>query len=324
MTKLFEEFSDRIEAATQELEDFVEELSHYEPPTVEGFVEEAPKDGNYYARKDGGWAIAPTGGGEGGGGGVTSVNNVFPDSEGNVAITAGDVGALPEDYKPSWVEIEDKPEEAPEDGKSYVKKDGEWVELEGLDEAPQDGKLYGRKDGGWEEVVTGGGGGGSSEGGFPTGVTTINGIKASSIEYGLEGLENWVSANPYTPADISEFGGYVRGRWVSGLEVFYDALMGESLPDGTYQLEQSTTKAALESATGETFSEMISGSYLFTKRGNFITWEVYTSTGSGRGYMKLILKHPITISSGSNMRRGKWFVAYKDTTGEEQAGEYEF
>lgn len=49
----------------------------------------------------------------------------------------------------TWVQ------EAPEDGKSYVRKDGTWVEQGqggGIPEAPTDGKSYARKDGEWVVV----------------------------------------------------------------------------------------------------------------------------------------------------------------------------
>lgn len=39
---------------------------------------------------------------------------------------------------------------APQDGKLYGQRDGEWIEIV---EAPQDGKLYGIKDGVWTEII---------------------------------------------------------------------------------------------------------------------------------------------------------------------------
>jgi len=54
-------------------------------------------------------------------------------------------------------------EEAPSDGKLYGRKDGDWEEVIGdVEEAPKDNKQYARKDGAWDEVVSGGGGGGGS------------------------------------------------------------------------------------------------------------------------------------------------------------------
>lgn len=52
-----------------------------------------------------------------GGAGVTSVNG----QSGDVSLDAADVGALPDTYTPDV-------QEAPEDGKSYSRKDGAWSE----------------------------------------------------------------------------------------------------------------------------------------------------------------------------------------------------
>jgi len=41
---------------------------------------------------------------------------------------------------------------APEDGKSYARMNGQWVEVEGFPEAPVDGKEYARQNEGWVEV----------------------------------------------------------------------------------------------------------------------------------------------------------------------------
>jgi hypothetical protein len=47
-------------------------------------------------------------------------------------------------------------QEAPVDGKQYVRKSAAWAEVvipeSGVPEAPKDGKTYGRKDGVWSEV----------------------------------------------------------------------------------------------------------------------------------------------------------------------------
>ena len=44
-------------------------------------------------------------------------------------------------------------EDAPSDGKSYVRKDGAWVEASaGIEDSPSDGKFYVRKDGAWVAI----------------------------------------------------------------------------------------------------------------------------------------------------------------------------
>lgn len=86
--------------------------------TVEGLIEdleqaviieEAPIDGKQYARINASWQEVVASGGGGGEGTVTSVNNITPDEEGNVTLSAEDVGALPDSYTPDWTDIENKP-----------------------------------------------------------------------------------------------------------------------------------------------------------------------------------------------------------------------
>jgi len=52
-------------------------------------------------------------------------------------------------------------EDAPIDGSTYGRKDGNWIEVSisgiGIEEAPIDGLVYGRKDGDWIEVTISGG-----------------------------------------------------------------------------------------------------------------------------------------------------------------------
>lgn len=59
-----------------------------------------------------------------------------------------------------WVEVESSGDagipEAPSDGSLYARKDGAWAGFTpGVPEAPNDGKQYARKSGAWSEVVTG-------------------------------------------------------------------------------------------------------------------------------------------------------------------------
>ena len=69
-------------------------------------LEEAPEDGTTYGRNNGAWVSVSGGGGEGT---VTSVNNIAPDTEGNITLSASDVGAKPSSYIPTWSEVSGKP-----------------------------------------------------------------------------------------------------------------------------------------------------------------------------------------------------------------------
>lgn len=91
--------------------------------------QEAPLDGGVYGRQNGEWALVETGGATP----VTSVNNEFPDAQGNVTLEIptktseliNDSGFITAaEVPPSGIE------EAPEDGQQYARKDGEWVVVE--------------------------------------------------------------------------------------------------------------------------------------------------------------------------------------------------
>lgn len=121
----------------------VEDLTPAEARQVIGAVEEAPIDGQEYARQDGGWVVV-----SGGGGGA--VDSVFG--------RTGDVVAAASDYDASQV-----------DNDSSLAGADVAAALDGLDtrvtlndakvsfpEAPIDGQQYARKDAAWE-VIAGGG-----------------------------------------------------------------------------------------------------------------------------------------------------------------------
>lgn len=69
-------------------------------------LEEAPVDGQQYARQDASWTVVTSGGGSGT---VQSVNNVEPDVDGNITLTAANVGAKDASYVPTWTEVTGKP-----------------------------------------------------------------------------------------------------------------------------------------------------------------------------------------------------------------------
>lgn len=96
--------------------------------------QEAPLDGGVYGRQNGEWALVDTGGATP----VTSVNNEFPDAQGNVTI------------------------EIPTSTSELINDSGFITAAEvppsGIEEAPEDGQQYARQNGSWTVVEAGGGG----------------------------------------------------------------------------------------------------------------------------------------------------------------------
>lgn len=86
--------------------------------------------------------------------------------------------------------LEEYVTEAPDDGKTYGRKDKDWTEIvsgDGIPEAPEDGQLYGRKDAAWEVVP---GGGGSSTWGSITGTLSDQ----LDLQSALNSKENTVAS----------------------------------------------------------------------------------------------------------------------------------
>lgn len=68
-------------------------------------------------------------------------------------------------------------EEAPKDGNKYARQDGAWAVIaDGISDAPSDGKTYGRKDEAWEEIPV------------DDIVSTANYIKSRTLEVSLGGV----------------------------------------------------------------------------------------------------------------------------------------
>lgn len=153
--------------------------------TVEGLIEdleeavileEAPIDNKQYARINASWQeVVASGGGEGT---VTSINNITPDEEGNVTLSAEDVGALPDSYTPDWTDIDNKP------SFSTVATTGDYDDLTNKPSIPTQGitsivagdNITVDNTNPLQPVISASGGGGSS-GNFPgypiTGITNI-------------------------------------------------------------------------------------------------------------------------------------------------------
>lgn len=122
-------------------------------------VEEAPKDGKQYVRKNGKWVEIP----------ITDLSNYLAkDNTEEYTPTSN--------YNPAmkkYVDDNKGVEEAPNDGKAYIRKNESWVEHQeqevyvGTTEPsidcdiwinPEDGTMkYKKEDGSWEEIAGGGG-----------------------------------------------------------------------------------------------------------------------------------------------------------------------
>ena len=96
--------SNSATTATQQAQAATNLVAQLEASVV---LEEAPEDGQQYARQNGAWSVVEAAGG--GEGTVTSVNNIAPDEEGNITLSASDVGAKPSSYIPTWTEVTGKP-----------------------------------------------------------------------------------------------------------------------------------------------------------------------------------------------------------------------
>lgn len=98
--------------------------------------DDAPADGELYGRKDNAWEIVP---------------NDLPTGGTTGQVLKKDSNA---DYDVSWQDDEDGWSDAPSDGSTYGRKDGDWEVITGggIPEAPIDGEYYARKDADWEII----------------------------------------------------------------------------------------------------------------------------------------------------------------------------
>lgn len=113
-------------------------------------------------------------------------------------------------------------EEAPDDGKEYVRKNEAWAENtggSGVPEAPIDGKQYARKDATWEEVA----GGGTSDD-----VSNESLVPGSTVTDALNELASGQPSNPtYTGTPDLDVGGFEQGVLYENLDMqaFGDQLL---------------------------------------------------------------------------------------------------
>ena len=88
------------------------------------------------------------------GDGVTNYNDLSVITPNDVVIEAPIDGKSYVRLDGDWVELVADVEEAPQDGRQYVRKDGVWVEIiADVEEAPEDDKQYARRNGEWDEIL---------------------------------------------------------------------------------------------------------------------------------------------------------------------------
>ena len=197
---------------------------------------DAPSNGITYGRKDGEWQPVEAGGGGGTDGGVITVNNKAPDSKGNVQLAYEDLDNLPEQFSGDYNDLTNKPELFSGDYEDLTNlpqlfsgsyndlTDKPEIPTGGVEEAPEDGKQYARKDGEWVEVEAsnGGGGSGGSSGwtnhnptGFKYSKELVKDLKNNSLKPTFEDAEvayvmdtdasTPATNNPFEYVDIRAF-----------------------------------------------------------------------------------------------------------------------
>ena len=175
-------------------------------------IEEAPKDGEVYGRKDGAWVVAGAGGG--GEGTVISVNTILPDAQGNVTLEAADVGAKEDTYVPTWTEVTGKPSFA------SVATSGDYTDLSNKPVLAPVATSGSYTDLSGTPVIPTTTSELTNDSGFITSAPAFP-ANPSTLYDGASYLDEWVSKNPHKLAPLNYIAYYAGGRFVQGEDVFY-------------------------------------------------------------------------------------------------------
>lgn len=193
-------------------------------------VEEAPINGSEYVRKDGGWVLSSEGGVETP---VVSVNDILPDSQGNVELDYTDVNALPSTYAPDYSEITNTPT------LSNVASTGDYEDLinkptiptQGVESITAGDNITIDNTDPLNPIISSSGGGGGGGGGFP--VEEASGVWWTSNNDYFGETGEWPYSNPHQPIHLADLSAFIRGR-VNNLE--YGFNNGEDMKNLLLQL----------------------------------------------------------------------------------------
>lgn len=200
-------------------------VQNFEEANVIG---EAPINGSEYVRKDGDWVLN-TGGGNGGGGDVVSVNGVLPDEQGDVTLDIPD-----EQVNSDWnavggkAEILNKPELFSGDYNDLSNKPS--IPTQGVLSIVAGSNITIDDTDPLNPVISGESGGGGE--GYPLNLSMDFWYGDSTIP-----LANWPDSNPHNPIDLSRVGAYARGRYKEGMELLEETVTRNAFPVGTYYVK---------------------------------------------------------------------------------------